>query len=36
MTPKLADITIARKGFSKPLIETALMVNSVSYVVVKE
>lgn len=36
MTPKLADITIARKGFSKPLIETALMVNSVGYVVVKE
>jgi hypothetical protein len=36
LTPKLADITIARKGHDKPLIDTALMVNSVNYEVVKE
>jgi hypothetical protein len=35
LTPKLADITIARKGFSKPLIETALMLNSTGHQVIK-
>jgi len=32
-SPKLAQSTIDRKGFSKPLIETGLMKNSVRYVV---
>jgi hypothetical protein len=36
MEPALAASTIAKKGFDKPLIETALMVNSVSFEVVKE
>ena len=31
--PALADSTIARKGFAKPLIDTAHMINSVTYVV---
>jgi hypothetical protein len=36
MTPPLAASTIARKGHSKPLISTGLMVNSVSYEVITE
>lgn len=27
--PPLADATVARKGFAKPLIDTAVMINSV-------
>lgn len=34
--PPLAPSTIARKGFSKPLIDTGLMVSSVDYVVEDE
>lgn len=30
-TPKLSDFTIAAKGSSKPLIDTGLMVNSVTH-----
>jgi hypothetical protein len=30
-TPALAESTIERKGFSKPLIDTAHMLNSVTY-----
>jgi hypothetical protein len=30
-SPPLAPRTIARKGFSKPLIDTAVMINSVGY-----
>ena len=33
--PKLAQSTIDKKGFDKPLIETSLMVKSVSYTVDK-
>lgn len=32
-SPPLAPSTIAKKGFSKPLIDTAVMINSVSYTV---
>ena len=35
LEPPLAPSTIAKKGFDKPLIETALMVNSVNYIVEK-
>lgn len=31
MEPALSPVTIARKGFSKPLIETSHMLNSVDY-----
>lgn len=31
VTPPLSPATIARKGFDKPLIDTAHMLNSVSY-----
>ena len=31
-TPKLSDFTIAAKGSSKPLIDTGLMVNSITHV----
>ncbi|MCM6996538.1 hypothetical protein M8N42_02745 [Enterobacter asburiae] len=31
MEPSLSPVTIARKGFSKPLIETSHMLNSVDY-----
>lgn len=34
-TPALAASTIKRKGFSKPLIEDAVMVNSTGYRVIK-
>jgi hypothetical protein len=34
--PPLSPVTIAKKGHDKPLIETALMVNSVNYQVVEE
>ncbi|MCW5001068.1 hypothetical protein M7963_06020 [Enterobacter roggenkampii] len=30
-TPPLSPVTIARKGFDKPLIDTSNMLNSVSY-----
>ena len=30
-TPKLADSTIAAKGFAKPLIDTSHMINSIAY-----
>lgn len=33
-SPALADSTIKRKGFSKPLIDSAVMVNSTGYRVV--
>lgn len=33
VSPPLAQSTIDRKGFDKPLIDTAVMVNSVDYVV---
>ena len=29
--PPLAAATVRRKGFAKPLIETSMMLNSVSY-----
>jgi hypothetical protein len=29
--PPLAQATIARKGFAKPLIDTSVMINSVDY-----
>ncbi len=31
MEPALSPVTIAKKGFSKPLIETSHMLNSVDY-----
>lgn len=31
VSPPLAESTIKAKGFSKPLIDTAIMINSVSY-----
>jgi hypothetical protein len=34
--PPLAPATIARKGFSKPLIDTSVMINSVDFQVNKE
>jgi hypothetical protein len=34
-TPALAESTIKRKGFDKPLIESSHMVNSTSYRVIK-
>ena len=34
-TPALAESTIKRKGFAKPLIDTGHMVNSTGYVVMK-
>lgn len=34
-SPALAESTIKRKGFSKPLIDSAVMVNSTAYRVVK-
>jgi hypothetical protein len=36
MTPPLAASTIARKGHSKPLIDTAVMLNSISFEVLQE
>ncbi len=33
-SPPLAESTIARKGFSKPLVETGHMLNSIDYEVV--
>jgi len=30
-TPKLADSTVAAKGFEKPLIDTSHMINSITY-----
>lgn len=33
LSPPLAPVTIARKGFDKPLIETSHMLNSVGFVV---
>jgi len=33
--PALSPVTIARKGHEKPLVDTALMLNSVGYVVEK-
>ena len=35
MTPELAASTIAKKGFSKPLIHHAIMVNAANYEVIK-
>ncbi len=34
--PPLAESTIRRKGFAKPLVETGHMMNSVDYIVVNE
>jgi hypothetical protein len=34
-SPPLAESTIKRKGFSKPLIDTSHMINSTSYRVIK-
>lgn len=31
MTPELSPVTIEAKGFSKPLIDTAHMINSISF-----
>jgi hypothetical protein len=35
-SPGLADSTIARKGFNKPLIDTSVMLNSAAYEVKEE